>query len=144
MTSSCTSVYVDGSETRGAVNAQVLVKYGTLTGSAEFTVWFPVTPLDVHLEDTKLSQVRKEKSISQLIKEKLKPRPSNLVVVVCCSTHFWDVKLLCDHEVIVRCEKRSRIFSREFLDYYQMSYDLTFIFELRSTSSIHLLVVSTS
>ena len=57
MTSSCTSVYVDGSETRGAVKAEVLVKYGTLTGSAEFTVWFPVIPLNVHLEDSKLSQV---------------------------------------------------------------------------------------
>ena len=32
VSSSCTSVYVDGSETRGALNAEVKIKYGTFSG----------------------------------------------------------------------------------------------------------------
>ena len=58
VTSSCTSVYVDGSETRGAIKAEVTVKYGTLSGSAHFTVWYPKTPLNIQLDDNKLSQVK--------------------------------------------------------------------------------------
>ena len=58
VTSSCTSVYVDGSETRGAVEAEIQVKYGSFAGSAAFTVWMPTTPMFVELDDTKLSQVK--------------------------------------------------------------------------------------
>ena len=32
VSSSCTSVYVDGSESRGAISAEVKVKYGTFSG----------------------------------------------------------------------------------------------------------------
>ena len=32
VSSSCTSVYIDGSETRGALNAEVKIKYGTFSG----------------------------------------------------------------------------------------------------------------
>ena len=32
VSTSCTSVYVDGSETRGALRAQVDIKYGTFSG----------------------------------------------------------------------------------------------------------------
>ena len=32
VSSSCTSVYIDGSETRGAISAEVKVKYGTFSG----------------------------------------------------------------------------------------------------------------
>ncbi|KAK3912238.1 Transmembrane protein 132B, partial [Frankliniella fusca] len=58
VSSSCTSVYVDGSEIRGSSNGTVLVKYGTYTGVARFTVWMPVFPLEVAVQDYRLSQVK--------------------------------------------------------------------------------------
>ncbi|CAK9819472.1 Phospholipase A(2) [Anthophora quadrimaculata] len=58
VSSSCSSVYVDGSETRGSSNASVLVKYGTYTGLAKFTVWMPEFPLQVTVGDTRLSQIK--------------------------------------------------------------------------------------
>lgn len=58
MSSSCSSVYVDGSEARGSVNGSVLVKYGTYTGLACFTVWMPEFPLDLQVPDTRLSQLK--------------------------------------------------------------------------------------
>jgi len=51
-------VYVDGSEIRGSSNASVLVKYGTYTGLAKFTVWMPEFPLEVNVADFRLSQVK--------------------------------------------------------------------------------------
>ena len=35
VSSSCTSVYVDGSETRGAISARIDVKYGQQVGQAQ-------------------------------------------------------------------------------------------------------------
>ncbi|XP_052132201.1 transmembrane protein 132B, partial [Frankliniella occidentalis] len=58
VSSSCTSVYVDGSEIRGSSNGTVLVKYGTYTGMARFTVWMPVFPLEVAVQDYRLSQIK--------------------------------------------------------------------------------------
>ncbi|KAI4500832.1 hypothetical protein M0802_004043 [Mischocyttarus mexicanus] len=58
VSSSCSSVYVDGSEIRGSSNASVLVKYGTYTGLAKFTVWMPEFPLEVTVGDTRLSQIK--------------------------------------------------------------------------------------
>lgn len=58
VSSSCSSVYVDGSEIRGSSNASVLVKYGTYTGLARFTVWMPEFPLEVTVSDSRLSQVK--------------------------------------------------------------------------------------
>lgn len=58
VSSSCSSVYVDGSEIRGSSNASVLVKYGTYTGLAKFTVWFPEFPLEVNVPDFRLSQIK--------------------------------------------------------------------------------------
>lgn len=58
VSSSCSSVYVDGSEARGSVNGSVLVKYGTYTGLAKFTVWMPEFPLDLQVPDTRLSQLK--------------------------------------------------------------------------------------
>lgn len=58
VSSSCTSVYVDGSETRGALNAEVKVKYGTFSGHGFFTVWMAEIPLDLEIPDTKLSQIK--------------------------------------------------------------------------------------
>ena len=58
VSSSCASVYVDGSETRGAISARVEAKYGSLTGRTEFKVWKPETPLTTSLDDPRLSQIR--------------------------------------------------------------------------------------
>ncbi|XP_050310274.1 transmembrane protein 132E [Anthonomus grandis grandis] len=58
VSSSCGSVYVDGSEQRGSINGSVLVKYGTYTGLAKFVVWMPEFPLELVVADTKLSQIK--------------------------------------------------------------------------------------
>ncbi|XP_031773647.1 transmembrane protein 132E [Apis florea] len=58
VSSSCSSVYVDGTELRGSSNASVLVKYGTYTGLAKFTVWMPEFPLEMTVADTRLSQIK--------------------------------------------------------------------------------------
>lgn len=58
VSSSCSSVYVDGTEIRGSSNASVLVKYGTYTGLAKFTVWMPEFPLEMTVADTRLSQIK--------------------------------------------------------------------------------------
>lgn len=58
VSSSCSSVYVDGSEVRGSSNASILVKYGTYTGVARFTVWMPEFPLEVSVADFRLSQIK--------------------------------------------------------------------------------------
>lgn len=58
VSSSCGSVYVDGSEARGSINGSVLVKYGTYTGLAQFTVWMPEFPLELAVADTRLSQLK--------------------------------------------------------------------------------------
>ncbi|EAT43715.1 AAEL004880-PA, partial [Aedes aegypti] len=58
VSSSCSSVYVDGSEARGSSNASVLVKYGTYSGLAKFTVWMPEFPLEVSVADFRLSQIK--------------------------------------------------------------------------------------
>ena len=49
---------MDGSEIRGSSNASVLVKYGTYTGLARFTVWMPEFPLEVSVTDTRLNQIK--------------------------------------------------------------------------------------
>lgn len=58
MSSSCSSVYVDGSEARGSSNASVIVKYGTYIGLAKFIVWMPEFPLEVSVADFRLSQIK--------------------------------------------------------------------------------------
>nr|XP_040221411.2 transmembrane protein 132E [Anopheles coluzzii]XP_049461170.1 transmembrane protein 132E [Anopheles coluzzii]XP_049461171.1 transmembrane protein 132E [Anopheles coluzzii]XP_049461172.1 transmembrane protein 132E [Anopheles coluzzii]XP_049461173.1 transmembrane protein 132E [Anopheles coluzzii]XP_049461174.1 transmembrane protein 132E [Anopheles coluzzii] len=58
VSSSCSSVYVDGSEVRGSSNASILVKYGTYAGLARFTVWMPEFPLEVSVADFRLSQIK--------------------------------------------------------------------------------------
>jgi transmembrane protein 132 len=59
---SCTSVYLDGSEVRGSQNATILIKYGTFTGQGNFVVWMPKLPLDIRVDDNKLSQVKSWKT----------------------------------------------------------------------------------
>ena len=60
VTTSCTSVYVDGSESRGALAAEIDIKYGApqYMGRAVFTVWMPETPLNINVADTRLSQIK--------------------------------------------------------------------------------------
>lgn len=40
------------------MNASVVVKYGTYTGLARFTVWMPEFPLEVAVGDSRLSQLK--------------------------------------------------------------------------------------
>lgn len=58
VSSSCSSVYVDGSEIRGSYNASITVKYGTYIGLAKFIVWMPEFPLEVYVNDYRLSQIK--------------------------------------------------------------------------------------
>ena len=58
VSSSCTSVYLDGSEVRGSQNATIVATFSHFTGSASFTVWMPEVPLLVDIQDTKLSQIK--------------------------------------------------------------------------------------
>lgn len=58
VSSSCSSVYVDGSEARGSLNATIGVKYGTYGGLAKFIVWMPEFPLEVSVADFRLSQIK--------------------------------------------------------------------------------------
>lgn len=59
VTSSCSSVYVDGSEIRGSSNATVIVKYETYTGTAHFIVWVPeINEMDLTIADQKLNQIK--------------------------------------------------------------------------------------
>ena len=59
VSSSCTSVYVDGSEIRGSTNATIVIKYGTFEGQAQFIVWMPeFSTLDIQLSDPKLNQIK--------------------------------------------------------------------------------------
>ncbi len=51
-------MYADGSEARGALSAEVSVRYGSLEGVAAVTVWYPRLPLEVRLVDRRLSQIR--------------------------------------------------------------------------------------
>ncbi|XP_072943477.1 transmembrane protein 132E isoform X2 [Epargyreus clarus] len=73
VSSSCSSVYVDGSEIRGSSNASVIVKYGTYTGLARFTVWMPEYPLEIDVDDSRLSQIKGWKvSDEASVKDRLK------------------------------------------------------------------------
>ncbi|XP_038215415.1 transmembrane protein 132E isoform X1 [Zerene cesonia] len=73
VSSSCSSVYVDGSEIRGSSNASVIVKYGTYTGLARFTVWMPEYPLEIDVDDNRLSQIKGWKVLDETnAKDRLK------------------------------------------------------------------------
>ncbi|XP_054726955.1 transmembrane protein 132C isoform X3 [Anastrepha obliqua] len=65
VSSSCSSVYIDGSEIRGSSNASVIVKYGSYTGLAKFTVWMPEFPLEVYVSDFRLSQIKGWKVVDE-------------------------------------------------------------------------------
>lgn len=74
VSSSCSSVYVDGSEARGSVNGSVVVKYGTYTGLARFTVWMPEFALDLQVADVRLSQIKSWRVLDHSSTSKIKRR----------------------------------------------------------------------
>ena len=51
---------MDGSESRGALAAEIDIKYGSsqYMGKAVFTVWMPEIPLNIVATDTRLSQIK--------------------------------------------------------------------------------------
>lgn len=51
-------MYVDGTETEGSSNASIVIKYGSNSGLARFTVWMPEYPLEVAVTDFRLSQIK--------------------------------------------------------------------------------------
>lgn len=69
---SCSSLYLDGTESRPSTNATVLIKYGSYAGQASFQVWMPKLPLEIALSDSKLNaidrwltpHIRRKESIS--------------------------------------------------------------------------------
>lgn len=58
VSASCSSVYVDGSESRGDLEAKILVEYGVWKGDITFTVWYPELPLTVEVDDDRLSLIK--------------------------------------------------------------------------------------
>lgn len=58
VSTSCSSVYVDGTESEGSSNASIVIKYGSNLGLARFTVWMPEYPLEVAVTDFRLSQIK--------------------------------------------------------------------------------------
>uniref|UniRef100_A0A1B0FGG5 Transmembrane protein 132E n=1 Tax=Glossina morsitans morsitans TaxID=37546 RepID=A0A1B0FGG5_GLOMM len=83
VSSSCSSVYVDGSEIRGSSNASIIVKYGTYIGLAKFVVWMPEFPLEVYISDFRLSQIKgwKVGEENQYIHKKLRRRKKRSFVI---------------------------------------------------------------
>lgn len=61
VSSSCSSVYVDGTEKSGSLKANIDVSYGNYKGSAKFKVWMPDFPLDISVTDIRLSQIKEWK-----------------------------------------------------------------------------------
>ena len=57
--SDCTSVYVDGAESRGSHNVTIIVKSGHTTAFMDIAVWVPEERPYLQLSDDKLSRVRK-------------------------------------------------------------------------------------
>jgi transmembrane protein 132 len=53
----CTSVYLDGSETKGTANAFVHIQYKNIRAGASFNVWYPRLPISVWLSDRTLNAV---------------------------------------------------------------------------------------
>ncbi|XP_018493777.1 transmembrane protein 132C [Galendromus occidentalis] len=55
---SCTSIYLDGSESRSSANVSIHVKYSGHMSESYFTVWTPETPFTISVSDEKLSHVK--------------------------------------------------------------------------------------
>lgn len=57
VSSSCTSVYLDGSEVRGSTNAKFTARFGSVEAGGSITVWVPEMPLDIQVDDVELSHI---------------------------------------------------------------------------------------
>jgi transmembrane protein 132 len=55
VSSTCTSVYVDGSELRGLANVYIHIQYKTIRASTSFNVWYPRLPISVWVSDKTLN-----------------------------------------------------------------------------------------
>jgi hypothetical protein len=51
VSSTCTSVYVDGSELRGLANVIINIQYKSIRSGASFNVWFPRLPISLWTSD---------------------------------------------------------------------------------------------
>lgn len=71
VSSLCSEVYLDGSETHGSKNVTIMVQSGVMKTDFSVRVWVPEPNLDIQLSDDRLSQVRRWK-VPQ--KSYLKPR----------------------------------------------------------------------
>ena len=58
VSSNCTNVFLDGSETSGSTNAVILIQQNNMTANISFTVWLPVTPLRLDASQGKLNRVQ--------------------------------------------------------------------------------------
>lgn len=54
----CSSVYVDGAESRGSHNVTIIAKSGHVTAFMDITVWIPEDRLDIQLSDDRLSRIK--------------------------------------------------------------------------------------
>ena len=58
MAADCSSVYVDGAESRGSHNVTIIAKSGHVTAFMDVTVWIPEDRLDIQLSDDRLSRIK--------------------------------------------------------------------------------------
>lgn len=54
----CSSVYVDGAESRGSHNVTIIAKSGHVTAFMDVTVWIPEDRLNIQLSDDHLSRIK--------------------------------------------------------------------------------------
>uniref|UniRef100_A0A915J895 Transmembrane protein family 132 middle domain-containing protein n=1 Tax=Romanomermis culicivorax TaxID=13658 RepID=A0A915J895_ROMCU len=58
VTPTCTSVYADGSESRGDMNALINVTYANFRTTAKYNVWYPEFPVDILISDPVLHAIK--------------------------------------------------------------------------------------
>ena len=54
----CSSVYVDGAESRGSHNVTIIAKSSHVTAFMDITVWIPEDRLNIQLSDDHLSRIK--------------------------------------------------------------------------------------
>lgn len=57
----CSLIYVDGTEKRGADSIEIHIQFNQLHNSAKFRVWFPQFPIKIALSDPILNRISKWK-----------------------------------------------------------------------------------
>ncbi|KAL3856880.1 hypothetical protein ACJMK2_011588 [Sinanodonta woodiana] len=56
--SDCSSIYVDGTESRGSHNVTIIAKSGRFTAFTYMRVWIPEDRMEIELSDSRLSHIR--------------------------------------------------------------------------------------